>query len=337
MELANTQKSRFPFTPFANGWFRVAYSDELHPGQVKPLYYFGKDLVLFRTENGTPQVFDAYCPHLGTHLGHGGQVKGESLRCPFHGWCFNGKGQCVDIPYSSKIPSKAQIHAWSVREINGVIMVYYHTQGEPPTWEIPKLPELTFSEWTPFRVVSRRKIRSHLQETKENLIDVGHLYGTHLVDSVEDGTLHIDNQVLKWLYCASSKNIRSTPETKACIEQTLYGLGYIIHRYRVKLPFEYEYMVVFYDTPIDGEYLDYHYLFSIKKLPNEEITSVMEEQTLQIFHQEADKDIPLWENKLYLSSPLLCDGDGPIMQFRRWASQFYSDVPVTTEVLVEQS
>jgi hypothetical protein len=63
----------------------------------------------------------------------------------------------------------------------------------------------------------------------------------------------------------------------------------------------------------------------------------MEEQTLQIFHQEADKDIPLWENKLYLSSPLLCDGDGPIMQFRRWASQFYSDVPVTTEVLVEQS
>ena len=53
MELANTQKSRFPFTPFANGWFRVAYSDELHPGQVKPLYYFGKDLVLFRTDNGT--------------------------------------------------------------------------------------------------------------------------------------------------------------------------------------------------------------------------------------------------------------------------------------------
>ncbi|WP_424102264.1 Rieske 2Fe-2S domain-containing protein [Moorena producens] len=329
---ANTQVSRFPFTPFANGWFRVAYSDELSFGEVKPLHYFGKELVLFRTEQGTPHVFDAYCPHLGTHLGHGGTVKGEVLRCPFHGWCFNTDGQCVDIPYGNKIPSKAAISPWPVRELNGVIMVYYDGEGKLPTWEIPPLPELTSSEWIPFKVVSRRKIRSHLQETKENLIDVGHLYGTHLVNSVESGTLHIDNQVLKWSYSASSKNIPSSPETKAYIEQTLYGLGHIVHRYHVKMPFEYEYMVVFYDTPIDGEYLDYNYLFSLKKLPSEEMTAAVADQTLQVFHQEADKDIPLWENKLYLTNPLMCEGDGPIIKFRRWASQFYSNAPVKSQV-----
>ena len=43
--------SRFPF-PLPNGWFQVAYSDELAPGGVVPLHYFGRELVLFRTEGG---------------------------------------------------------------------------------------------------------------------------------------------------------------------------------------------------------------------------------------------------------------------------------------------
>ena len=29
------------------------------------------------------------------------------------------------------------------------------------------------------------------------------------------------------------------------------------------------------------------------------------------------------ENKQFRSSPLLCDGDGPIAEFRAWAAQFY--------------
>ena len=38
---------RFPF-PIPNGWFQVEWSHELKAGDVKPLKYFGKDLVLFR-------------------------------------------------------------------------------------------------------------------------------------------------------------------------------------------------------------------------------------------------------------------------------------------------
>ena len=43
---------RFPFPPYADGWFRVGYSEELKPGDVQPLTYFGQELVLFRTESG---------------------------------------------------------------------------------------------------------------------------------------------------------------------------------------------------------------------------------------------------------------------------------------------
>lgn len=36
-----------------------------------------------------------------------------------------------------------------------------------------------------------------------------------------------------------------------------------------------------------------------------------------------DQDIPIWETKRYRERPTLCDGDGPSMQYRKWASQFY--------------
>jgi hypothetical protein len=65
----------FPF-----GWYIVAYSDEVQPGDVVPLRYFGQELVLWRGEDGLARVLDAY----GAHMGHGGKVHGNWLECPFH-------------------------------------------------------------------------------------------------------------------------------------------------------------------------------------------------------------------------------------------------------------
>jgi hypothetical protein len=41
------------------------------------------------------------------------------------------------------------------------------------------------------------------------------------------------------------------------------------------------------------------------------------------FVRQFGQDIPIWESKRYLARPLLCDGDGAIAGFRRWAAQFY--------------
>ena len=70
---------RYPF-PLPFGWFQVAYSSDLEPGQSKPLSYFGQELVIFRTEAGVPKVLDAYCPHLGAHLGYGTNENGGGGR-----------------------------------------------------------------------------------------------------------------------------------------------------------------------------------------------------------------------------------------------------------------
>jgi len=96
--------SRFPMPRYPNGWFQVAYANELAPGAVKPLRYFGKDLVLFRTEGGEAKLLDAHCPHLGAHLGHGGKVKGDCIECPFHAWKFDGAGARPADPHGKKRP-----------------------------------------------------------------------------------------------------------------------------------------------------------------------------------------------------------------------------------------
>ncbi len=44
----------------------------------------------------------------------------------------------------------------------------------------------------------------------------------------------------------------------------------------------------------------------------------------EVNRQFAD-DIPIWENKIYLDKPQLCDGDGPIARLRKWAAQFHVD------------
>ncbi len=89
---------RYEF-PIPYGWYCVGFSGELASGAVKALKYFNEDLVLFRTKNGVAALLNAYCPHLGAHLGVGGKVQGESIACPFHGWQFNAAGECMAVPY----------------------------------------------------------------------------------------------------------------------------------------------------------------------------------------------------------------------------------------------
>ncbi len=149
-----SQEHRPPGIP--NGWFAVAWSKDLADGEVKRARYFDQELVIFRTRSGTAVVLDAYCPHLGAHLGYGGKVVGDTLRCPFHAWRYDSTGQCIEIPYAVRIPPKARIPTWPVVEKNGFIMVWYHGKGEPPAWEIPDIPEYGDEGWTPWERRLRR-------------------------------------------------------------------------------------------------------------------------------------------------------------------------------------
>ena len=109
-----TVTDRFPF-PIPNGWFIVAdvRRDRPRPGARRCTTSVAT-WCCSAPRPASPGVVDAYCPHLGAHLGVGGQVEGDCMRCPFHGWEFDGdSGACVEIPYGERerIPAKAHARA----------------------------------------------------------------------------------------------------------------------------------------------------------------------------------------------------------------------------------
>ena len=124
-------KQEFPF-PMPNGWFCITRSHELKKGEVKSLKFCEKEIVAFRTESGTLAVLDAFCPHLGAHLGKGGCINGETIECPFHAWRWGEDGKCNDIPYSKDIPKGAEAKSWVSKEDSGFVYIWYDKDGKSP-------------------------------------------------------------------------------------------------------------------------------------------------------------------------------------------------------------
>ena len=70
---------KVPFTWKVTGWFMIGWSPEFPVGEVRPLRYFGEDLVAYRDTDGELHVLSAHCRHLGAHIGHGGKVVGDCV------------------------------------------------------------------------------------------------------------------------------------------------------------------------------------------------------------------------------------------------------------------
>ena len=313
---------RFPqIAPFPNGWFQVAYSDELPQRGVVPLQYFGQHLVLFRDTDGRANVLDAFCPHLGAHLGHGGVVEDDGcIRCPFHAWKFDGHGQCREIPYAEKIPSQAKLAAWPVQEVNGLIMVWHHVAGGPPLWTLPELPEYESPAWTDYHR-SRWKVRSHNQEMGENSVDSAHFKYVHGTPQQPQTRAQIDGHM--FMVRSPVQYTTPTGAVEGQIASDNYGFGYGTVRFTGIV----ETLLVSSVTPIDGEYVDVRFSFKTKKLASDEATSGVSRAFIAEIERQLGQDIPIWENKIMKSPPVLCDGDGPIGLFRRWSKQFYMEQP----------
>ncbi len=308
--------NRFPFPPFPKGWFQVAYSDELEPGGVKPLRYFGKDLVLFRTESGVAHLLDAFCPHLGAHLGHGGVVKGDSIECPFHAWTFDGGGRCTSIPYADKIPKKATMSPWTIREYGGLIHAWHHPDGAAPDFELPEQPELLSDEWSdPVR--RSWTIKTCNQEMAENSVDAAHFEYLHGTAGMPETVAEPHGALLH----AKSKIMMTVGANKVpgSIDVHCYGFGYTTTRFRGLV----ETLLVSSATAIEEELTEIRFTFLVKKLGGIETTKGIGRAFVKEVSSQLEQDIPIWENKIYIDPPVLCDGDGPVGVFRKWARQFY--------------
>ncbi len=309
--------SRFPF-PIANGWYGVGYSYEIPAGEVVRLQHLGTELVAFRGEDGTAHVLDAYCPHLGAHLGVGGVVVGDGVRCPFHAWEWDGAtGACTNVPYATRIPPKAKIRTWQTIERNGCVLVWYHAEGEAPSFDIPEFEEATSAEWSD-PACYEYVVKSHNQEMGENAVDSAHFRFVHGTLNVPPREVTESGPHRKSVQKIDMKTPRG--ELQGAIETNQFGMGFSTTRFTgICETFE-----IACTTPIDEETVRLRYMFRQPRVNGENPTGGVAAALIRDLIKQTEEDIPIWENKVHREKPLLCDGDGPIAEYRRWCSQFYS-------------
>ena len=120
---------------------------------------------------------------------------------------------------------------------------------------------------------------------------------------------------------ADSKDNHSVGEKiqRGIIDIYAHGLGVGVTYFRGVV----ETAVLVSGTPIDTGRVHHRLGFFVKKTDSDEITERVAGAFSREISRQFDEDIPIWENKVYLERPALSDGDGPIGEIRRWASQFY--------------
>ena len=309
---------RYPFPAVPNGWFSVGTSTGLLPGEVQPLRYLDRELVLFRGEDGRARVFDAFCPHLGANLGVGGKVCGDGITCPFHGWRFDGSGQLEEVPGLDH-PPRAAAAAWNVSEHNGQIFVWHHADGGQPEFEIIDYRSDEAS-WTPWRS-NIYTVRVHVQELTENIIDRSHFYSVHdmAAPDEEQFEVHFDGASM---VVEQSLKVTAVSETGYEVQTTTTTCGPGIAAVEVHQD-PIEMLTYITQTPIDDERTEVGLHFSMRRLASDADTEAISELNDKITNEQFMQDVPIWENKIYRDRPILTRVDGPVSQYRRWFRQFY--------------
>ena len=330
-----TTRNAFQLPPYPSGWFVICLSEDLKVGDIKNEVFCGEEVVVFRTANGRAVVMEAYCPHMGAHFGHGGKVQGESIECPFHGFCFDPEGTCVKTGYGTKPPPQARTRTWPVREQNGVVMAYHHPDGTAPDWEIEPhdgegWTETKFKTW---------KLSSHPQEIAENSVDIGHFSIVHGYDEVKE--FEAESPSGPYLFrrygMARVANFVGKGGKKVHVEFDVHqhGLGYArVEAHAVEFGLTSRHYVM--PTAIDGKDIYLRIGVSLDKsyqpkkilpilaiMPKAILTPLLLSGYYREFQKDVSDDFKVWKNKIYIHPPALAKGDGPVALYRKWAEQFY--------------
>lgn len=308
---------RYPFPAFPNGWMPVCFADEIAPGDVKSLHLLGRDLIIYRTEGGKAQVADAHCPHLGAHIGYGGEVIGEQIQCPFHNWRYDTEGRCTFALRAKRVPSRARLKVYPTLERNTFIFMWKHDQGALPNYDIEVIPELTSGD---YRLVSKKiwQFRGHPQEIMENSVDVTHFealhhWKAHSLDWDNDGSaytlrIHVDND--------SAGYQSATAENVSDVVTRNIGPSFSFTRFTGEL------RAVSLNAMAPsraGQVYNPQAFWAHNDIPD-----AMAQSWAQGFIDDYADDIPIWENKVFRDKPALSDADGPFARYRKWFAQFYS-------------
>lgn len=318
--------SRYSF-PIPFGWFHICLEATLEPGELTQMRRFERDLLVWRAEDGEYHVQDVFCPHLGANIAKGGEVVGNTVRCPFHDWQFNGDGSVAAIPYAKNINKKACLRTYPSSNHYGVIMAWYHPHAIEPLYQLPEVPELESGDYIG-PIVQDHTIKTCLQEMGENVVDIAHFTTVHH----HPGAGSYDELDFKE-YMIRMRSKQVFPSSKGDVEGRIdvdtYSLGWSIVRYQTLI----DITMITSQAPIEKDVsLQVNHVYYKNPERSEQVDRIGQAFNKEV-NRQLTEDQPMWENKIYLPNPNLCDGDGPIHKFRKWVTTFYVEEEQSDNVI----
>jgi 5,5'-dehydrodivanillate O-demethylase oxygenase subunit len=160
-------------------WQPIGAAVEMDGRWTKRVRLLGEDLVLFRNRQGKLGLIAEQCPHRRASFLHGIPTH-DGIRCPYHGWEFDGAGKCLNQPNEPDNPAfreKVGTNAYAVEELGGLLFAY---MGPEPRPELPRFDG--FVAQGAIRMMGRAMLPINWLQIMENSLDPIHtewLHGHH--------------------------------------------------------------------------------------------------------------------------------------------------------------
>ncbi len=160
-------------------WQPLYRSHDLKSGKAVTVRALGEDFTLYRGASNQVYAVAPRCAHRGTQLSTG-WVEGECIRCFYHGWVYDGSGQCLEQPAEdASFAKKIKIASYPVREYLGLVFVYL---GEGKAPELPRFPfieDVADDECVRLVHVDKKPYPFNYRNGLENSVDPVHVAFVH--------------------------------------------------------------------------------------------------------------------------------------------------------------
>lgn len=136
-------------------WYIVAKSADIPPSGVVGVKALGRDLVLWRSADGTLSCLEDRCPHRGARLSHG-RVREEGIACRYHGVTVDPAGKIVEVPAMGAcgLEGRAAVASYPVREFSDGVFAYFASRERPEPRDFALPEEINSPEHASFLCTS---------------------------------------------------------------------------------------------------------------------------------------------------------------------------------------